>query len=154
MGTKHATQSLRPPSLTPLSFACWLGRAQDFSEFGELIYAKYFRGCEKNSNFKAGIKAIVRAAAAALSTHELKARALAVLSAHFAVACVLTWRSLRVNGQDLESSVIAVRNQKLKEEKEAQTKGKKSACPWGRVCVLGVLTRLVLQLLLPRASRA
>ena len=77
------------------------GAPQNFTEFGELIYAKYFRGNEKNSNFKAGIKAIVRAAAAALSTPELK---------------------------DLESSVIAVRNQKLKEEKDAQTKGKKSAC--------------------------
>jgi hypothetical protein len=35
--------------------------------------------------------------------------------------------------QDLESSVIAVRNQKLKEEKEALTKGKKGACTHHRV---------------------
>ena len=49
-------------------------RPQDFTEFGELVYAKYFRANEKNGNFKAGIKAIVRAAAAVLSTHELKAR--------------------------------------------------------------------------------
>ena len=43
---------------------------------------------------------MVRVAAAALSTHELK---------------------------DLESSVIALRNQKLQEEKDALTKGKKGA---------------------------
>ena len=37
--------------------------------------------------------------------------------------------------QDLESSVIAVRNQKLKEEKEAATKGKKGAHTAGLRCI-------------------
>jgi hypothetical protein len=118
-------------------------RAQDFTEYGDLVYAKYFRhnearaartaararrdatldtraepyfaarkalrcaalscaprstaaaphththalaalrvlsscsscAAQKNGNFKAGIKAMIRCAAAALSTHELKARA-------------------------------------------------------------------------------
>jgi hypothetical protein len=35
---------------------------------------------QKNGNFKAGIKALVRGASAVLSTHELKARAAAALA--------------------------------------------------------------------------
>jgi translation initiation factor 3 subunit J len=82
----------------------------EFAEFGELIYAKYFRGVERNANFRAGIKALVRGAAAALSVPDLK---------------------------DLESSVIAVRNQKLKDEKEAAAKGKKSSGAKGKPTLKG-----------------
>ena len=67
----------------------------------------------------------MRAAAAALSTHELKARELLRGVTDDALLTWLVFGARRV--QDLESSVIAVRNQKLKEEKEAQMKGKKGA---------------------------
>jgi len=67
----HAPRAAQRCALTP---GAKRPRPQDFTEFGELVYAKYFRANEKNGNFKAGIKAIVRAAAAVLSTHELKAR--------------------------------------------------------------------------------
>jgi hypothetical protein len=52
--------------------------------------------------------------------------------------------------------VIAVRNQKLKEEKEAATKGKKGANHVACMRVLSsrVLTGAVSQPPLPRASRA
>jgi hypothetical protein len=84
---------------------------------------------------------MLRTAANALSTHEMK-----VLSCGH-VLCAAGRLTLDVaRAQELESCIIAVRNTKLKEEKDAQTKAKKRAFPapprfrsahasygWGRI---------------------
>ena len=84
---------------------------------------------------------MLRTAANALSTHEMK-----VLFCCHALCAAgrLTFNVARA--QELESCIIAVRNSKLKEEKDAQTKAKKRAFPapprfrsahasygWGRI---------------------
>ena len=77
---------------------------QDFTEFGDVLYFKYLRPMEKNASFKHTLKAVLKAAAASLGAAEMK---------------------------ELESVLIASRNAKLKEEKEAALKNAKKGARWG-----------------------
>jgi hypothetical protein len=99
---------------------------------------------QKNGNFKEALKAMMRQASMAMSTHELKARhpspeqpagSAIHVPTQMMLAAADSKRDMllpacplsRPPAQEVESSLIALRNAKAKEEREAAQKAAKKA---------------------------
>jgi hypothetical protein len=81
---------------------------------------------QKNGNFKEALKAMLKQASNAMSTHELKV-GVGRGSGMYLCASLCGAHCPHAH-QEVESSLVALRNQKLKEERDAQQKAaKKSA---------------------------